>query len=68
MNSDVDVMDTTRRLEQRQGELKALQKRQRDFLVAKDATTRALEMSESAAAHLIKSAADTRTPPAGKRN
>lgn len=68
MASDVDVMDTTKRLEQRQDELKALQKRQRDYLVAKDATNRALEWSERVTANLMKTAADTRTPPARKRN
>lgn len=68
IDAEVDVMETAHWLEDCELKLQLLRKCQRDFLVAKDATTRALEMSESSAAHLIKTAADTRTPPAGKRN
>jgi len=68
LDAEVDVMETAHWLEDCELKLQLMRKCQRDFLVAKDATTRALEISESAAAHLIKSAADTRTPPAGKRN
>jgi hypothetical protein len=68
IDAEVDVMETADWLEDCELKLQHLRECQRDFLVAKDATIRELEICESAAAHLIKSAADNRTPPSGTRH